>query len=198
MPVLILAYPLLVHLAVILHQPLLQWLALCCLVAVPLYPALRRLEMRAVVMLGVAVAALYALTQLGGARIALAIPPILLPLLAAWFFGRSLRSGEVPLITRFARAMRDDTLPAELVSYTRGVTWLWTLLLCGMALLSLLLALFAAPEVWSLFTNFLNYGILALVFPLEYLWRRLHFSHLEHPGFVGYLRKVATTNYRRL
>ena len=198
MPALILAYPLLVHLAIVLHQPLLQWLALCCLVTLPFYPALKRREGRAALLWMAALAALYALTQLGGAGLALAIPPILLPLLAASFFGNSLRAGAVPLITRIARATRRDPLPDELVPYTRKVTVLWTLLLIGMALLSLLLALFATPELWSLFTNFLNYVLLALVFPLEYLWRRLRYRHLPHASFIGHIRDVATTNYRRL
>lgn len=197
MPALVVAYPLLVHLGIILHQPLLQWLALCCLVAIPLYPSLRRFEARAWLLLLALIAALYGLTRSGGGRYVLYLPPVLLPLVAAWFFGRSLRSGEVPLVTRIARATRDDELPAELVAYTRGVTWLWTLVLCGMALLSLGLALFAAPEIWSLFTNLLNYVILAAVFPLEYLWRRIRYRHLEHPGFIRYIRKVASTNYRR-
>lgn len=198
MPALLVAYPLLVHLAIILHQPLLQWLALCCLVAIPLYPALRRFEARAWLLLLVLGAVLFVLTQLGGGRYVLYLPPILLPLLAAWFFARTLRAGETPLITRMARATRDDELPAELVGYTRGVTWLWTLILCSMALLSLALALFAPAEIWSLFTNFLNYIILAAVFPLEYLWRRIRYRHLEHHGFIHHIRKVAGTNYRRL
>ena len=198
MPVLVLAYPVLVHLAVMLQQPLLQWLALCCLVAIPLYQGLRAGRVQSWLLFIALAAALLLLTRAGGGRYALYIPPVILPAIGAWFFGRSLRSGEVPLITRIARASRGDTLPEELVPYTRGVTWLWTLTLASMALLSVALAAFAPLELWSLFTNFLNYLILAAIFPLEYLWRRLRFRHLEHPGFIGYIRMVATTNYRKL
>ena len=198
MPVLILAYPLLVHLAVVLHQPLLQWLALCCLVAVPLYPRLRAGHLLNWLIYLALAAALFLLTRAGGGRYALFLPPIVFPLIGAWFFGRSLRVGEVPLITRIARASRGGNLPAELAPYTRGVTWLWTLTLAGMALLSLLLAVFAPLELWSLFTNFLNYLILGALFPLEYLWHRWRFRHLEHPSFIGHIRNVATLNYRKL
>lgn len=198
MPVLVLAYPLLVHLAVILHQPFLQWLALCCLSAIPLYPRLRSWHGWSWLILSALVIFLLLLTLAGGGRYALFLPPVLLPAVGAWFFGRSLRGREVPLITRIARASRGGELPPELVPYTRGVTWLWTLTLAGMALLSIALAAFAPLEWWSLFTNLLNYLILAAIFPLEYLWRRLRFHHLEHPGFVGYIRMVAAINYRKL
>lgn len=197
MPVLILAYPLLVHLAVILHLPILQWLALCCLSATPLYPRLLSGHGWSWLTFFMLVVFLLLLTLAGGGRYALFIPPVLLPAVGAWLFGRSLRKGEVPLITRIALASRNGELPSELLPYTRGITWLWALTLSGMALLSIMLAAFAPLEWWSLFTNFLNYLILAAIFPLEYLWRRLRFRHLEHPGFFDYIRMVATTNYRK-
>ena len=181
-----------------LQQPLLQWLALCCLVAIPLYQGLRAGRIQSWLLFIVLATALLLLTRAGGGRYVLFIPPVILPAIGAWFFGRSLRAGEVPLITRIARASRADAMPAELVSYTRGVTWLWTLTLSGMALLSVALAAFAPMELWSLFTNFLNYLILGAIFPLEYLWRRLRFRHLEHPGFIGHIRMIARTNYRKL
>jgi uncharacterized membrane protein len=198
MPVLVLAYPVLVHLAVILHRVELQWLALCCLVAVPLYAKLKAGSAGAWLLLIAAIASLYLLTQAGGSKYLLFLPPVILPALAAWFFGRSLAAGKLPLITHIAIVTRSDELPPELALYTRRVTWLWTLLLSGLALLSAGLALWAAPETWSLFTNVLNYVILAVVFPLEYLYRRLRFRHLQHAGFIGFIRSVAATDYRRL
>jgi uncharacterized membrane protein len=198
MPVLILAYPVLVHLAVLLHRTELQWLALCCLAAIPLYPGLRALRPRSGLLLLIAVGALWALTRDGGGRYALLIPPVLLPAVGAWFFGRTLIAGSTPLITRMALLAHRGELPQELRSYTRGVTWLWALLLGGIALLNAGLALWATPEIWSLYTNFLNYLIPMAAFALEYLVRRLRFRHLPHPGFIGFIRTVATTDYRRL
>ena len=198
MPVLILAYPILVHLAVLLHQPLLQWLALCCLVAVPLYPGLRQARPRSWLLFAALAVLLYGLARSGGGKYALFLPPVLLPAVSAWFFGRSLQSGQVPLITRIARATRRDELPSELVTYTRHVTELWTLALAGIGLLSAALALLAPLPLWSLFTNLVNYLILAALFPLEYLYRRIRFRHLAHTGFVSYVRDVARINYRKL
>ncbi|MGH8541452.1 MAG: ketosynthase [Stenotrophobium sp.] len=198
MPALILAYPVLAHLGIILHRPLLQWLALCCLVAVPLYEGLRGGRPRHWVILLGAVALLFLLTRAGGGKYLLFLPPVFLPAVGAWFFGSTLRKGQVPLITRMARATRSDELPAELLPYTRKVTGLWTLALAGLALWAAALAVFAPLPLWSLFTNFIDYLILAAIFPLEYLYRRLRFRHLEHPGFIGFIRSIASLNYRKL
>ena len=198
MPALVLAYPILVHLAVLLHRAELQWLALCCLAAIPLYPGLRAARPRSGLLLLLAAASLWFLTRAGGGRYALMIPPVLLPLVGAWFFGRTLAAGKTPLVTRMALLTHQGQFPQELRRYTRSVTWLWTLVLTGMALLNIGLALLAPIEIWSLFTNFINYLIPAVVFPLEYLVRRWRFQYLDHPGFIAFIRMVATTDYRRL
>jgi uncharacterized membrane protein len=141
---------------------------------------------------------MWALTRIGGGHYILMIPPILLPALGAWFFGRTLQAGHMPLITRMALIERRGILPDELYGYTRRITWLWTLILAGMSLLDAGLAIWATPEVWSWCTNFLNYVIMVPVFALEYLYRRLRYRHLPHPGVVGFIRSIATTNYRSL
>ncbi|MES2488612.1 MAG: hypothetical protein V4607_02395 [Pseudomonadota bacterium] len=198
MPVLVLAYPVLVHLAIMLHRIELQWLALCCLVAIPLYAGLRALRPQSWLLLMVAMVLLWGLTHIGGSRYILMLPPVLLPALGAWFFGRTLLAGQSPLITRMALVERGGVLPQELYSYTRNITWLWTLLLAGMSLLNGALAIWATPELWSWCTNFLNYVIMVPVFALEYLYRRLRYRHLPHPGVIGFIRNIATTNYRSL
>lgn len=198
MPVLVLAYPVLVHLAIILQRVELQWLALCCLAAIPLYAGLRALRPLSWLLLLLTMALLWSLTRIGGGRYILMIPPVLLPALGAWFFGRTLAEGHVPLITRMALVERGGVLPEELYSYTRHVTWLWALLLAGMALNDIVLALWATPELWSWCTNFLNYVIMLPVFGLEYLYRRLRYRHLPHPGVIGFIRNIATTDYRSL
>lgn len=198
MPVLVLAYPLLVHLAILLQRVELEWLALCCLAAIPLYPGLRAGRVRNWLALLLAMGLLWSLTRVGGGHYILMIPPVLLPALGAWFFGRTLAAGQTPLITRMALIERGGVLPQELYSYTRNITWLWTLLLAGMAFLDAGLAAWATPEVWSWCTNFLNYAVMLPVFGLEYLYRRLRYRHLPHPGLIGFIRNIATTNYRSL
>src|SRR3989304_2035879 len=88
--------------------------------------------------------------------------PILVYLAIAWVFGRTLRAGRMPLIERIARLVdHGDSMPRELIRYTRVLTWIWTVLPLGMALVSALLAQFASPAAWSLFTNVLSYAALA-------------------------------------
>src|ERR1700752_2871694 len=153
--------------------------------------------MACLLILGLA-AALYGLSFVGGGQYALFIPPVALPAALGMLFGESLLPGRTALITRIARASRGGMLPPDLARYTRGVTMAWTAVLFALALTALMLALWAPLNVWSVFTNLVSYLILAALFPLEYLWRRLRFRHLEHPGFVGYVKLLARTNYRKV
>ncbi|WP_373507472.1 hypothetical protein [Thiocapsa sp.] len=51
-----------------------------------------------------------------------------------------------------------------------------------------LLGLFASPSWWSLFTNSINYALIALFFVVEYPIRRLILRDLEHTPFIDSLR----------
>ena len=99
--------------------------------------------------------------------------PILVYLGIAWIFGSSLLPGRMPLVERIARIVDfGDAMPARLVKYTRVLTWAWTLVCLGFALVSVLLAQFASQATWSLFTNVLSYVALAVFFLAEYPYRR--------------------------
>src|SRR5262245_40336892 len=105
MPVLIVAYPLLVHLSALRHDLRLQLAALICLAAIPLYSRLRVGRIGAWLLFLAVVALLYALTfVVGGGQYALFIPPVLLPAALGMVFGESLLPGRTALITRVARA----------------------------------------------------------------------------------------------
>ena len=121
------------------------------------------------------------------------VPPIVINLALAWVFGRTLVHGRVPLIARFA-IMEQGTLSAELVTYTRTLTWLWTLLFIGAAALSLGLALSGQRDAWSLFTNFLNYLLVAALFLGEFVYRRVRFRNYRHHSPLQLLRNVRGTN----
>lgn len=54
----------------------------------------------------------------------------------AYFFGRTLRRGQVPLIERIAR-VSDPELPPALCRYTRRLTALWTIYFVAAGLLSI-------------------------------------------------------------
>lgn len=120
------------------------------------------------------------------------VPPILINLALAWLFGRTLVRGRVPLIARFA-IMEQGTLSAELVTYTRTLTWLWTLLFIAAAAASLALALSGHRDAWSLFTNFLNYVLVAALFLGEFVYRRVRFRHYRHHSPLQLLRNVRGT-----
>lgn len=121
------------------------------------------------------------------------VPPVAINLALCWLFGRTLVRGRVPLIARFAM-MEQGTLSAELASYTRTLTWLWTLLFAGAAAASLLLALSGNRDAWSLFTNFLNYLLVAMLFLGEFVYRRLRFRSYQHQSPLQLLRNVRRTN----
>ena len=121
------------------------------------------------------------------------IPPIVINLALAWVFGRTLVRGRIPLIARFA-IIEQGTLSAELRTYTRTLTWLWTLLLIVAAALSLALALSGHRDAWSLFTNFLNYLLVAGLFLGEFAYRRLRFRNYRHHSPLQLLRNVRGTN----
>lgn len=82
-------------------------------------------------------------------------------------FGRSLRVGQVPMVSRFAAIVHGSLSPA-LTRYTRQVTWAWTLYFVVMTTLSLLLFWLAPVAVWSVFANLLNLPLLILMFAAEY------------------------------
>ena len=120
------------------------------------------------------------------------LPPIALNLGLCWIFGRSLARGRVPLIARFA-LMEQGALTDELARYTRVLTWMWTALFAAAALASLLLALSGKRDAWSLFTNFINYLLVATLFLGEFAYRRLRFRNYRHQSPLQLVRNVRQT-----
>lgn len=121
------------------------------------------------------------------------IPPIVINLALAWVFGRTLVRDRVPLISRFA-LMEQGTLSAEVASYTRMLTWLWTSLFLAAAGISLALALSGNHDAWSLFTNLVNYLLVGALFLGEFVYRRLRFRNYRHQSPLQLLRNVRRTN----
>jgi uncharacterized membrane protein len=195
--VLALSYPVLSHFAAVLGLPLLQWVALVVICALPQYSALRRGRLHNWLLFAALAGALFLLTQVGGGVYALLAPPIALPAMAAALFIGTLRPGRVPLVTRMAAAERGALTP-ELLAYTRNVTLAWAWLLSAITVAALLLALFAPLWLWSLFTNFVCYALMGLMFVGEYLWRRLRFRNVPHAGFAAFVRSLVRTSYRTI
>jgi uncharacterized membrane protein len=85
-------------------------------------------------------------------------------------FGRTLRAGKTPMISTLARTVHGTLSPA-LVSYTRSLTWAWTLYFGGITAASLLLFWLAPIAAWSAFANLVSPVLLVLMFAGEYAVR---------------------------
>ena len=104
-------------------------------------------------------------------------------------FGWSLQRGREPVISVFAR-LEHGTLAPELVRYTRGLTWLWTMLFLGLATAAMLFAAYASLSTWSWFANCFTYVAVAGLFIGDYLYRRIRFPHYRHASLATQLRNV--------
>lgn len=194
---LLIAYPVLVHIAIITTNAWVEWAALTLVAAALLGKPLHRREWlpwMAFVLIA-AVCALLANSHWG--QILFLLPPVIFPLLTAAVFGVSLRPGHTALVTDMAQSVHGSLSP-ELLRYTRAVTWLWALVLTAMTVWDILLPLYATPSLWSAVTNFANYVFIAAVFLGEYGIRRLRFPRLQHPPFADYLRLVVDNRPTRL
>lgn len=102
-------------------------------------------------------------------------------------FGRTLRAGQVPMVSRFAAIVHGRLSPA-LARYTRQVTWAWTLYFSAMTTLSLLLFWLAPVAVWSVFANLLNLPLLVLMFAAEYVVRLCLLAPSDRAGPLEAIR----------
>ncbi len=90
-------------------------------------------------------------------------------------FASSLLPGKVPLITRMACLLRDIKplqLNRKAAEYTRMATVMWATFFFLLGLASLWLALFASLNAWSIFTNFIAYILVGLMFLFEFWLRK--------------------------
>jgi uncharacterized membrane protein len=190
-----LAYPLLVHAAILWPHAWLEWLALAVLGALPLYRALRKPRLWAWCAWALFLAACGLVVAAGRSHWLLFIPPVVIPLTLLVVFAGSLRRGRVPMVTHVATIVRGP-LPPDLAHYTRGVTLMWCVVFAILTACAVAFAVFATLETWSLFTNFGCYLLIGAVFVGEYVFRRLRFRHHSHPGFVEYVRRIAPVRFR--
>lgn len=102
-------------------------------------------------------------------------------------FARTLRAGQIPMVSRFAAVIHGPLSPA-LTRYTRQVTWAWTLYFAVMTGLSLLLFWLAPVAVWSAFANLLNLPLLILMFAAEYVVRLFLLAPSDRAGPLEAIR----------
>jgi uncharacterized membrane protein len=132
-------------------------------------------------LVAIALVTLVALAGFGaglGAQLTYLAPVIINLGLAAWF-GVTLRAGREPMISRFARIER-GTLQPDLVTYTRQLTFVWTLFFVAMAAISAALAALPSPAPWAWFTSLGDWLCVAALFFGELVYRRKRFAHYPH------------------
>ena len=209
--VLVLAYPVVAHLAVILDSRPLLVAALALLIVMPMLPALTRGSVAAWIALPAIVAGLWWVSHSTHATLPLYIAPILVPGFMAGVFGSSLLAGQTPLIEQMIRLMEPGDhggVPEETVwAYARNLTRGWTLLFVTISTTSLVLGLLAEPdglllaagieppvtvsqEAWSLFANCIGYLLVAVFFVIEYAYRRQRFPRQPYRNILDFLLRV--------
>ena len=206
-----LAYPFLAHAANARDDGTLAAVALSDLALILLLGPLLRLRGWAWASMALVLVALAWLADTPHATLPLLAPPVVFPALVGWLFARTLRHGRVALITRMASALHEqpvEALEPALARYTRGLTGAWAALLFALALVNLVLAVFAVPEGLlaqlghptplpvldargSLFANLLIHGVVGSAFLLEYAWRRARFRDQPYRNLGEFVRKLA-------
>jgi uncharacterized membrane protein len=96
--------------------------------------------------------------------------PVLISAFMLGLFGLSLRHGP-PMIERLAR-LREPHLPDRAIRYTRQVTIAWCVFFLGNGMCAAALTLWAPLSWWMLYTGLISYGLIGLMFAIEWLIRQ--------------------------
>ena len=96
--------------------------------------------------------------------------PVLISAFMLGLFGLSLKYGP-PVVERLAR-LREPHLPAKAIVYTRQVTIAWSVFFFCNGLLATALTLWAPLSWWMLYTGLISYGLMGLLFAIEWLIRQ--------------------------
>jgi uncharacterized membrane protein len=171
-----LAYPLLVFAALEVLEPRWIALAIAALFALRLAVARRRpsaeqaRRLLAPALLGGAVVLA---TLLFGDPRALFLVPALVNAALLVVFGRTLFGGET-LVETFARMQHPDLSP-ERIRHCRTVTIVWCAFFVANGCVSLWLALAGDAQLWALYTGFIAYLLMGLLFAGEFVVRSWRF-----------------------
>jgi uncharacterized membrane protein len=195
-PILLLTYPLALHLGIYFSHIDLAVFYLAGLLILPLLSALyARTRAGAWQIMAAVFAIIILILSAGNELLIVKLVPLAVNGVLLWFFASTLFNGRTPLITRFASLMREDMPPAVL-AYTRWATFAWSAYFLIMLTLSLLMALYAPIELWSFFSNVLSYILLVLMFLAEFMVRRLvvH-EHMDY-SFSEFLQRLRRVDFR--
>jgi uncharacterized membrane protein len=162
------------------------------------------------VLTAVAAASTIVLVARGAPPLPLLLPPVLVPALIGWTFGRTLLPGKRPLVERVARGFHAPAVPsADILAYARGVTWAWSILLGGVALVNAVMILNLVPggllallgqaprwpvsaEVFAWFGNTGTYLLIGAMFAAEFSIRLWRFPDYRFRNPLAFLREART------
>ncbi|MFZ1866195.1 MAG: hypothetical protein WAU39_18385 [Polyangiales bacterium] len=100
--------------------------------------------------------------------------PVLVNLGLLATFAPTLRWGR-PMIERFAR-LQEPELPGAKVAWCRMWTWIWCVFFLLNAGTAAALALLAPLEWWTLYNGLIAYGLIGVMFAVEFVLRHLKFG----------------------
>jgi uncharacterized membrane protein len=102
-------------------------------------------------------------------------------------FLRSLKT--TPMIEHFARMVKPD-LDAAHQQHCREWTKVWGWYLIALAAVGLVLAKVASLEVWTIYVGLATYGLIAVLFVIEYVVRKLKFREYGRNPLDWVLRRL--------
>lgn len=106
---------------------------------------------------------------ISNAWLPLKLYPVMVNVAMLCAFGFSLISPP-SMVERLAR-LREPDLPAEAILYTRRVTQVWCVFFVVNGSIALATALWASPDIWSLYNGVIAYLLTGLLFGGEYIVR---------------------------
>jgi uncharacterized membrane protein len=109
--------------------------------------------------------------------------------LLAGSFARSLSGGRMPVCTQIAQKLHGELGPAE-ISYLRGATITWAAFYALLAVAILMLYFLVALDTWSIFVNFVTFGLIALMAFVDHTIRRRVLPRRSSGGILTALRQA--------
>ncbi len=192
----VMAYPLLIVIALWLQQPQLRALSLplLAIALVGLRPAGTTGRMVLLISLLLA-AAVFALPAL-----ALWPPGVICLAVAAWF-AQSLQAHRRPVIERFALVMVEEDggeIPPDSVAWMRGWTLAWAILLTILGVVALALAIANLTSLWLVWVMGTTPLMMLFTLWLEHTLRRRRFPDQEHASLGKFLLQLYQTPPKRV
>jgi uncharacterized membrane protein len=170
------AYPALIYLAVSVAQPrTVAAVALLFITARLVFTSPGKLfdYIRALGRPVLAVAVILVVAAVWNSPTSLLFTPALVSFALLASFSRSLVAGQ-PMAEKFARLQNEDPTEAE-IRYCRRVTIAWCAFFLANGLAAAWLAVAGDLEIWALYTGFLSYVLVGILFASEVTYRHWRF-----------------------